>query len=151
MATDLIDEWEVEHDSGAMGFRLLREEDGMIFLDTRDQDDNGAWNEWEVEQLDGPGADILDRLPHLLKLERDGERAACAELARAAGCRCHQLGAGLPQELGAVFDYRYSNGPDGEDKYRPDGSRILPTVLRHHPGCPVSILAGIEARGRGEQ
>jgi hypothetical protein len=75
MATDLIDEWEVEHDSGAMGFRLLSEEDGMLFLDTRDQDDDGAWNEWEVELLDGPGADLLDRLPQLLKLERETESA----------------------------------------------------------------------------
>lgn len=133
-----IDEWEVEHDSGAMGFRLLRDGDGEILLDTRDQDDDGAWNEWEAEPIDGPGSDLLVRLPHLLKAERGEERAACAELVRTARCICGQFGEVWGEGAGE-WDY---TGREEADEFRPK-------LLRHHDFCPKALAERIEARGRG--
>jgi hypothetical protein len=82
------------------------------------------------------------------KAGAEWERAACVEVARAAGCACYQLGTGLPEETGAVFDYTGCRDENGDDLLTADGDRIWPRVIRHSPRCPAAILAAIEARGR---
>jgi hypothetical protein len=61
------------------------------------------------------------------------ERAACAELARAAGCLCVQLHAFLQESTGIRLS---------------QVSQIDSVVDVHDPRCPAAILAAIEGRGR---
>lgn len=59
---------------------------------------------------------------------RRDERAACAELVRAAGCPCYEA-----QIHGAMLGQQYSC-VDGR-------------LLKHAPCCPEARAAAIEARG----
>ena len=65
------------------------------------------------------------------KAGAEWERAACAEVARAAGCICYMV-AGVPKV--------YRKGDDGLFRFY---------IVDHASFCPTAILAAIEARGRG--
>jgi hypothetical protein len=125
-----LDEWTVDREDGARGFNLSLD-GGDIWLETREQDEDGQWSEWEREDLDGPGADLLARMPHLLKLERDEERAACAETVRAAKCLCK-----------GIYLVKYPAYPDDYKHVSPERTG------RHFEECPCAIAERIEARGK---
>lgn len=72
---------------------------------------------------------LIRSMPNLARLVAQEERAACAELARAAGCLCHELVRG------------------GRAVFRGSG-HYESAVQVHDPRCPAAILAAIEARGR---
>lgn len=68
----ILSEWTDSREAGALGFRLVAgEEPDEIWLEMRVQSyQGGPWSEWEEEDLDGPGRDLLIRLPELLREER---------------------------------------------------------------------------------
>lgn len=78
---------------------------------------------WPIESRD-QGLSIAS-----FKAGAEWQLAGCAELARAAGCVCHELVRG------------------GRAVFRGSG-HYESAVQVHDPRCPAAILAAIEARGR---
>ncbi len=70
----ILDEWTDDREDGALGFRLVTTDQGDIWLDMRVQDEDGEWSEWAEEDLDGPGANVLGRIPTLLVQDREAAR-----------------------------------------------------------------------------
>jgi hypothetical protein len=68
----------------------------------------------------------------MLEVERQKERAACAELVRAAGCFC------------SCSDW--ASGLDPLEYESAEADEPL-RVKVHHPRCPQALAAAIEARG----
>lgn len=70
------------------------------------------------------------------------ENAACAELARAAGCLCRELRYAWTQDAAPRLHFRWAGRFEREAVVRDMGGIIV-----HDPRCPAAILAAIEARG----
>lgn len=66
------------------------------------------------------------------------ERAACAELCRAAGCLCHSLQDSKARWNWPVVDTTPGDGFSG---------RIVKVVDRHDPRCPEALALAILQRG----
>jgi hypothetical protein len=80
----------------------------------------------------------------LLEIGAASERAACAELVRAAGCICAQIRYAWVQDKTAEF--RWAGRCEREAVVRDVGA-----IVEHDPRCPAAILAAIEGRGRESQ
>lgn len=87
MEATIIDEWTDDREDGPLGFRLVQDETGGMWLEMRSGetiDGKDYWDDWFEEDLDGPGCDVLVRLPTLLEAERAAERARIRKELKAA-------------------------------------------------------------------
>jgi hypothetical protein len=57
----VLDEWEEGREAGALAFRIVEDGGEGVFLEVRARGEDGTWSEWQEEDLDGPGFDVLER------------------------------------------------------------------------------------------
>jgi hypothetical protein len=74
---------------------------------------------------------LAEMVVEMLETTRESERAASAELVRAAGCVCESLRAGGDFQGGRSEDQLFGD-----------------VFLVHDDRCPQALAAAIEARGR---